>query len=357
MGTKFLPQFLATGVGSLPHRDLSRAINLITDLLPETPFWPQLPKYNLLENMILQVSPGLPFLKIEETKGEIIFEENREPARELEKVYAAYLKGDTSAYSLPYKYIAGMEEMIKHLQRKGPPSLKFFKGQMVGPLTLGMAVKDGEGKNIIHNEIIFDALKKALILRGCWLIQRMQEVSGQVIFFLDEPALAGFGSAFFNVEDSLIRESWAEMITAWQGQGALVGIHCCGNTDWTLLLKSKADIINFDAWSFWERFSLYSDHLQDFLERGGILAWGIVPTSEFSERETVNSIKAKLEKEIEDLTKNGLPKRFLQERSLLTPSCGMGLMEEKKAEKALSLLADLSRQMGREYFKQENKES
>lgn len=348
MEARFLPALTATGVGSLPHQDLTRAVNLITDILPDTPFWPQLPKYSPLENMITQVSPGLPFLNVDEEKGTIFFAHERQIASELEKVYRAYLEKDNSAYSLPSRYIAGLEEMIKHLQTSSAP-LKFFKGQMAGPITLGLAAKDKEGRDLVHNEVIFDALYKALILRGCWLIQRMKEVKARIIFFLDEPALAGLGSAFFTISPEVIRRTWAEVIAAWQAQGALVGIHCCGNTDWSLLLESKADIINFDAWSFWERLALYLDSLIDFLERGGILAWGIVPTAEFSGTETWEIIMTRLEREMGELVQKGLNKKKLYEQSLLTPSCGMGLMEEKNAEKALGLLGELSKQMRRKY--------
>lgn len=349
MEVDFIPALTATGVGSLPHQDLSCAINLITDILPDTPFWPQLPKYSPLENMITQVSPGLPFLKVDEEKGEIFFADDREAASALEKVYRAYLEKDYFAYSLPSRYIVGLDEMIKHLQTLSAP-LKFFKGQMAGPITFGLAVKDKEGKDLIHNEVIFDALLKALILRGCWLIQRMKEVKARIIFFLDEPALAGLGSAFFTVSPEIIRRTWEEVITAWQTQGAIVGIHCCGNTDWSLLLESKVDIINFDAWSFWERFVLYRDGLVDFLARGGILAWGIVPTAEFSGMENLEIIMTRLERELDELAQKGLDKRKLFAQSLITPSCGMGLLSEKNAEKVLSLLGELSKQMQQKYL-------
>jgi hypothetical protein len=40
----------------------------------------------------------------------------------------------------------------------------------------------------------------------------------------------------------------------------------------------------------------------------------------------------------------------LRERSLLTTSCGMGLMPVEDAEKAMGLLAELSKRMREEYF-------
>ena len=161
--------------------------------------------------------------------------------------------------------------MIQQLEMR-KPALEFFKGQMVGPITFGLAIQDGHGKDIIHNDVAFDAIMKGLLLRGRWIIQRMKTVCEEVIFFIDEPGLSGYGSAFFSVDGPTITQRLNEAIEEFQAQGARVGVHCCGNTDWSLLLATKADIINFDAWGFWERFSLYPEAVEEFLSRGGVLA-------------------------------------------------------------------------------------
>jgi hypothetical protein len=353
----FSPSFLATGVGSLPHADLQRACALIARTLPQTPFWPQLPKHSILESMNLQVSPGLPFLKVEESKGEIHFDATLDEAKELEKVYNFYLAGDVDSYRIPPGYAGGFEGMMQHLGGKKLVPLEFFKGQIVGPITFGLAVQDGNGKNVIHNEVAFDGLAKGLLLRGRWIIQRMKTVCEEVILFLDEPGLSGYGSAFFSVDGSTIARRLNEAIEEYQAQGARVGVHCCGNTDWSLLLSSKADIVNFDAWGFWERFSLYPEAVNAFLSRGGVLAWGIVPTSEFSGRETVEGLMERLEGGFRELVRKGIREETLRERCLLTSSCGMGLMSVEDAEKAMTLLAELSRRMRKKYFTAESAEA
>ncbi|HSR11179.1 MAG TPA: hypothetical protein VLS90_07010, partial [Thermodesulfobacteriota bacterium] len=185
----FTPCLLATGVGSMPHADVAEACALITRTLPESPFWPQLPKHSPLEDMNVQVSPGFPFLKIDEEKGVLEFDAGRDEAQELEKVYRAFL-GD-EPLPLPSSYAGGFEGMLRALQGKAG-DLRFFKGQMVGPVTFGLGIKDADGKDVIHNDVVFDGLLKALILRGRRLIQAMNTVCPRVVFFLDEPALAGY---------------------------------------------------------------------------------------------------------------------------------------------------------------------
>jgi hypothetical protein len=353
---KFRPCFRATGVGSLPYPDVSRACALIARTFPQTPFWPQLPKHSVLEKFDVQISPGLPFLKVDELKGEVHFDPTLDEAQELEKVYRSYLAGDIESYRLPSGYADGLEAMVRLLEGEKTNPPQFFKGQFVGPITFGLSLKDGHGKNVIHSEVAFDAIIKGLLLRGRWMIERMKKACKDVILFLDEPGLSGYGSAFFSVDASTISERLNEAIEEFQAQGARVGIHCCGNTEWSLLLKTKADIINFDAWGFLERFSLYPEAVQDFLSRGGVLAWGILPTSEFTGRETVEILGEKLEAGFRLLASKGISEETLRERCLLTPSCGMGLMSLGDAEKAMGLLAELSRRMQKKYFTAESAE-
>jgi hypothetical protein len=353
---RFKPCFRATGIGSLPHPDVSRACALIVKIFPRTPFWPQLPKHSILDKFEVQVSPGLPFLKVDESKGEVHFDPTLDQAKELEKVYSLYLAGDTESYRLPSGYADGLEAMVRLLEEEKTSPPQFFKGQMAGPISFGLGMQDGQGKPVIHNEVAFDALLKGLLLRGRWIIQRMKKVCEDVILFLDEPGLSGYGSAFFSVEASTISRRLNEAIGEFQAQGALVGVHCCGNTDWSLLLKTKADIISFDAWGFLERFLLYPEATEDFLSRGGILAWGIVPTSEFTGRETVEGLMEKLEAGFRVLAEKGIPENTVREKCLLTPSCGTGLMSEGNAEKVMGLLAELSRQMRKKYFTAESAE-
>jgi hypothetical protein len=348
---EFNPCFLATGVGTLPHGSVEEACSLITRTLPQTPFWPQLPQYSVLEGMIAQVSPGLPFLKVEEATGEILFDASRDEALELEKFYRRYLEGDIDSYALPSPFARGFEGMVHRLAKAGNSPLKFFKGQIVGPITFGLAVQDKTGKSVIYNEVVFDALIKGLLLRGRWIIQRMKKICEDIIFFIDEPSLSGYGSAFFGVDASTITGRLNEVIEDFQAQGVWVGVHCCGNTDWSLLLRTKVDIINFDAWGCFERFSLYPDALNDFLARQGVLAWGIVPALGFTGEETVEVLEEKLEREFLELNGKGFSEELLRKKCLLTPSCGMGLLPVEDSEKILDLLSGLSWRMQEKYFK------
>jgi hypothetical protein len=123
---------------------------------------------------------------------------------------------------------------------------------------------------------------------------------------------------------------------------AIVGIHCCGNTDWSMIIEAGPDIVSFDAFSYLDYFFLYPGEIQRFIQEGGTIAWGIVPTFGFTGSETVEDLSERLRKGLAKLYAMGLDPSRVAKQSLLTPACGMGTMEPAAAERVLGLLRGLS---------------
>ena len=99
--------------------------------------------------------------------------------------------------------------------------------------------------------------------------------------------MSSFGSAFVSLSREQVITLMEEVFAGIEG---LKGVHCCGNTDWSLLLSTTVDILNLDAYEYAESLALYPDEVGAFLERGGIIAWGIVPASDQVLEETVDSL-------------------------------------------------------------------
>jgi len=133
-----------------------------------------------------------------------------------------------------------------------------------------------------------------------------------------------------------------EVVAAVHQEGALAGVHCCGNTDWSLLMDVKVDIINFDACEYFQGMTLYLDPLKGYLQNGGVLAWGIVPTSAQVENASADDLLRSFNEKVGVLVNRGIKKELLLSQCLLTPSCGMGSLRVETAEKVLSLLAEVS---------------
>ena len=332
---------LPTIIGSLPHKDAKDACAIVTGFLKDIPCWPQLPNRSSKEGMSVQFSTGFP--GIIEKGGDLLLDNSGDHSGELEQLYMAYLENDTDRFPISEDYASGLYELLRQ------PNLSplAVKGQVTGPLSWGLSVKGNDGKAILYDEVLSDASAKLLRLKAGWQEKKLRQISKNIIIFIDEPAMTSYGSAFFSLPKERIVALLQEVM---DGISGLKGIHCCGNTDWSLILSTGIDILNFDAYNFAESLTLYPAEVKTFLERGGAVAWGIIPTDEASiQKENVFSLKDRLEEAMAPFTRKGITFKQLVEHGLITPSCGLAGVKEEVAILALELLTGLSREMRKVY--------
>lgn len=338
----FRPEFLPTAVGSLPHTDPDAACALVRRFLPEIPCWPQLPRRDERESIYAQYGPGFPGFAIE--NGRVYVDRSRDLETELAALYSRYLADDLDASAAGAEYASGLARFLS-LDWSGARAVK---GQVIGPLTWGLTVTDNERRSILYDDVLADAVALHLGLQAAWQERALGQLAPETIVFLDEPYLASFGSAYVAVE----REQVIALLNrVFARLGGLKGIHCCGNTDWSLLLSTELDILNFDAFHFAETLALYPEAVRGFLERGGMIAWGIVPVQDDAHvmAETAASLEQQLSGALEHIASKGVPLDAMLNASLVTPACGMGTLSEPAAERALELLAQVSERMRKKY--------
>ncbi len=340
---------IATGIGSLPVRDADEAAALSLRYLPEAPIWPQLPQRDFREHMDGQYSESLPGLRLDAARKRFYFETSKDLTPELEKFFERYLEKDYDFFRISGEYAAGLPAFVNALKKGLPDGARFIKGHITGPLTAGISFKDDTGKDIIHNDVIFDAVVKGLAMKAAWQIREFRQFGKPVIIFIDEPAMESLGSAFSAVSSETVAEKLNEIIDTIHELGGIAGIHCCGNADWPMLFRTNVDIVNFDAFGYRDKVLLYPDDITRFLKRGGALAWGIVPTGSFTGSETAEQLIAGLESGIKRIAEHGVSRKDILRQCLITPSCGMGSLTPDKAEAILKLLRDVSDRMQKEY--------
>ncbi|MFH1003828.1 MAG: methionine synthase [Chloroflexota bacterium] len=334
---------LPTMIGSLPHTDPREACSLVRRFLGDIPAWPQLPRLSPKENMYLQYSQGFPGAVV--SGDRVYVDRSRDLTAPLEQLYRAYLENDADKYPVSPEYAAGLHYCLG-LDNLDPLAVK---GQLTGPITWGLTVTDNEGRAILYDDVLGDAVPRFLRLKAAWQEKALGKISKKTIIFIDEPYLAAYGStATGSLSVAKVREALEEV---FGGISGLKGVHCCGNTDWSVLLGTSTDIISFDAYNYARSLSLYPAEVKGFLEKGGTIAWGIVPTeAEALAGETVASLKDRLEEAMVPFTRNGLPFRQLVAQGLLTPGCGLAsLPTPEAAARALELLAGLSDKMRGRY--------
>lgn len=341
---KFELSGLPTAVGSMPHIDPKEACRLVTAFLPQIPAWPQLPKRSFLENMYVQFSQGFPGVVIEEER--IYVDRTKDPAEPLEQLYASYLGNEAGKYAVHPDYATGLYAFLE--TELGSPFA--VKGQVTGPLSWGLTVTDQDRRPVLYDDVLADALAKHLRLKAAWQERELRALSGNTIIFVDEPYMASFGSAFVSVSKEQVVSLLEEVFSGISG---LTGVHCCGNTDWSVLLTTSLDILNFDAYNYGYTLALYPQEVKAFLKRGGVVAWGIVPNDEQDLKgETPKSLLDRLEEEMGALDRKGVSFRLLLERCLVTPSCGLASISPEAAAWALELLAGVSKELRKRYTKE-----
>ena len=336
---------IATGIGSFPLTDPDRAAALSLQYLAEAPIWPQLPQRDFREQMDGQYSESLPGLKLDEGKKRFYFDASHDLTPELEHFFERYLEKDYTFFKISEAYAAAFPAFIKAMKKNAPRGIRFVKGHITGPLTAGISFKDQAGKDIVHNDVLYDAVVKGLAMKAAWQIKELGQFGKPVIIFIDEPAMESLGSAFSAVSSEVIAEKLNEIIDTIHELGGLAGIHCCGNADWPMIFNTKVDIVNFDAFGYMEKVMLYPEEIKRFYARGGSLAWGIVPTGAFTGTETADMLIEKLETGMKRLEQQGVKRQVLLSQSLITPSCGMGSLTPEKAEAILKLLREVSDRM------------
>jgi len=328
---------LATGTGSLPHLDAESALDLIFKYVPRVPFWPQLPKRDLREGMVLQFSENLPCLRVRD--GSVIFEP-KDQEKELEAFYEKVISDDLEYFKISESFALGLHKFYQRLKSSDLTRIDFIKVQVTGPFTFLASVKDANGVILLHNPVFKQAIIKALSLKLRWQINLFKQFAKPIVIFIDEPYLGAFGSAYTPLNREDVLRGLSEFGEGVKAKDVFLGVHCCGNTDWSIFTDTPCiDLINFDAFNFQEKFVLYAQNLQGFLKRGGVICWGIVPTQEFSGQENVELLVGKLRVGIESLVKKGIDRALLLESLMLSPACGLGTFTPPKAEQALSLLS------------------
>lgn len=333
---------LSTGIGSVPLLDAKFSCELINKYFLDIPFWPQLPKRDTKENMYLMFSEHLPGVKFNDGRMYI----DSSMTEEQETFYIKVLENPEIQFPVSKEYSNGLFEFIRTTVYQ--KRFHSVKGHVTGPFSFGLQINDEDGKPIVYNDILMDIIVKNIsgIIR--WQERLLEKISDRTVVFLDEPYLSLLGSACIAIEANKIISMINEIVSVAKGK---IGVHCCGNTDWSLLLKSKIDIISFDSYNYDDNFIIYKREIFDFLMRGGSIAWGIVPTDSIHlTKETIDSLFEKFSRTIQRLSDSiQLSVNTILQSSIITPACGFGTRDDITTIKAFKLTKNLSTKIREHY--------
>jgi hypothetical protein len=337
--TSHLLPFATTNIGSVPHVDAGAITQQLIECL-DIPAWPQLPRKTFLENMYTQFSASLPALVLDESKEKIQFNTAGDLTQAITPFYERVLADDLESFALPEHYASGFYALKENL---APSEEGWVKGQVTGPISFGLTVTDQDLRASLYHDDLADVIIKNTVMVSRWQIRELKSLRPHVILFVDEPYMASFGSAFISLSRQQVVHMLDEVFEAIHAEGALAGVHCCANTDWSVLLETQVDILNLDAYGYLNNLALYPEELGAFIARGGWIAWGMVPNNEAIHTASADQLATDLQNGIEQIIQRAaqreihLPASFDQ-ISLLSASCGLGSTSIEIADQVIETL-------------------
>lgn len=332
------PHSRATGVGALPHKDPKAACNDVLRIFPEFPYIPTLPDRGLLEGIVFNDSEQLPGRVIREDR--LLFDSTRDQTAAMEKVYMDFVEANSADYALHPEYASAFAEMLT----RQLPGVFVLKCQVTGPVTFGMQVVDANKRPIYYDGQLADVLSKMIALKARWCEQAMQKGTGakETLVVLNEPYLASLGSSVVPVDKETVRAGFLDIASLMEGG---LGIHCCSNTDWEFVMSLDPAVISLDAYATSKEFLLYADAIVSYMERGGVVAWGIVPAEQkVFDTETVDSLYEKY-LAIRTQLSARMPVKLFDAQSMITPSCGIRFSDPAGSCTIMGAAAEISRRI------------
>lgn len=326
--------FSTTGIGSLPHTDPEEAVRVVLETF-DIPFWPQLTRLSFREGMTAQYSEGMPFIKVDTERGSIWIDKD-DDSEGLERFYETYT--EETSISISEDYAKGLYAFLRTIRKR---QFEFLKCHVTGPITFTLGLKDKNSVPIYYDEEMREICLMLIKAKIRWQVEAFKANAKHIIIFIDEPILSALGStAYIGVKTEEAFRLLKETSDAIENAGAIPGIHCCGRAEWPLILEAGVRILSFDAYEYADTLRIYPEEIRGFMESGGILALGIVPTTDAIREETSDSIKKRFFETFDGLSKY-ISHETLQRNIILTPSCGTGSLSVPEASKVFQLLMRL----------------
>lgn len=301
---------LTTAMGILPHTELEEAMQLALSV--DIPFWPQLPRFSYYEDMYVQISENFPGIRIDEQNQRIHLNTAAFYA-ELEEYVYKMDHEETFVHSP--KFSVALDSFL----RQDLSGYRLIRGQTIGPISFGMRIADENRRPIIYNDDVKEVLYDFIARKVNTQYRQLKAIHPNPFVWVDEPGLEIIFSSFTGYTSDRAKVDFKRFLAGLEGPK---GVHLCGNPDWSFLLTGiNLDILSVDAYGHGEIFTMYTGELRDFMERGGIISWGVVPTlTEELTAEGVDSLVSKVEGWWDYLVDNGIDRELILSRAWLAPA-------------------------------------
>jgi hypothetical protein len=314
---------------------------LVIATTPDIPAWPALPERSFRETVLAQAAAGFPGLTIDPEYARISVDHAAAEIG-LDRLGLSYLRGEPGGSALPTDHAAGLGELLR-LVGHGHRALA-LKGEVLGPVSLALQLTDEGDRPLAYDPALREALIHHLSLRIAWHYEQLSTYTDNVIICLDEPSLEALDLSMCPIEWEDAADMLDRLLADMPGcRGICLG----GHVNMAAILATGVDLVMFDAYEHGASLIQAAEAVAAFLERGGILGWGVVPADPGAlTQEHLDGLVQRLERSVEYLSAaSGLSQQSILEASLITSNGSLAQLTAEAAGQTLQMCADVSQRL------------
>jgi hypothetical protein len=171
-----------------------------------------------------------------------------------------------------------------------------------------------------------------------WVADALPECPQVVV--IDEPGFSGVLEPGFPIPPDTAIDLTSGALAAIE-QLAMMGVHCCADGDLAAIAATGPSILSVPVST---ALVEVAGHLSSFLDAGGWIAWGAVPTDGPVGRSS-DRYWRDLSALWSALVQQGCDAVRLRTRAIITPACGLALHDEEQAAMVLRLTDAVARKV------------
>jgi len=211
-------------------------------------------------------------------------------------------------------------------------------------VSLALQLTDESDRPLAYDPALREALLHHLSLRVAWHYEQLSTYTDNVIICLDEPSLDAMSLPLCPIDAA---EGMGMIERVLSDMPGCRGVGLGGGVDWAAVLALPVDLVLFDAYEHGAALIQVAEAVARFLERGGILGWGIVPADPVAlAHEHADLLAQRFERAVDYLAAvSGLGHDRIFDAALITSSASLANLPVESAEQALHMCAAVSRRL------------
>lgn len=334
--------------GALAYETLDSAVRMSAKLFEKMPYLPLLPNIKEDETLLKRTLSNLPGVKLDGKK--VLFKVGSEKYKKALTNLEKACNNPIDELLEPYAVESVFMEKFEHLINKFHPTEACMN--ILGPFTLSQILLNAAEEQMPADKSFRKLFIQAICVKAFWFINKIKEISKNTtpIIVLEEPMLANLGNLRRYDEDltsEYVTGLFAKIVEKIQPTGALIAVQCFDKCDWKIPINGGVDIISFDAYNNPNNLCIIPDTILEYLERGGKINWGIVPTINEHIVKNINLdiLEKRLFNTFEGLILAGVPRPLVYNSAMVSIQGDVNKLPIIFAEKALILSTQLAKRI------------